>query len=148
METKSASLGIRALAAILDSAIVLLAQYYIVEKWGDIDPNGDAVLRGFPVFLLLLATAAFWILPEWLLGVTLGKWAFNLRVTTMSGGNISFTQALKRNLLRLIDFFPFYVTGFVAASLTPKRQRLGDLWAKTIVVSSKSRQAVAEITPS
>jgi uncharacterized RDD family membrane protein YckC len=147
-QAKPASLWLRALAAILDSAVVFLAQYYIVEKWGDVGPEGNVVLTGSPVFLLLLATAAFWILPEWLLGATLGKWACDLRVTTLSGANISFMQALKRNVLRLLDFFGFYLVGFVTASLTPKRQRLGDLWAKTIVVSTKSHQAVAEAPPS
>jgi hypothetical protein len=44
---------------------------------------------------------------------------------------------LKRNLLRLVDFFPFYLTGFLAAKLTPNHQRLGDLWAQTIVVNRK-----------
>lgn len=52
-------------------------------------------------------------------------------------------QSVKRNVLRLVDFFPFYVTGFVIASLTPNRQRLGDLWAKTIVVINEPRKADA-----
>jgi uncharacterized RDD family membrane protein YckC len=69
-------------------------------------------------------------------------------VTTLRGGSISLGQSLKRNVLRLLDFFPFYLTGFVAAALTPNRQRLGDLWAKTIVVSRKSRQAAVEVPPS
>jgi uncharacterized RDD family membrane protein YckC len=146
-QRKPASLGMRVLAAILDCAVVLVAQYFIVEKWGEAGPEGDMVLKGVPVFVLLLASAAFWILPEWLLGATLGTWACDLRVTTLRGGNISFGQSLKRNVLRLLDFFPFYLTGFVAAALTPNRQRLGDLWAKTIVVSRKSRQTVVVEAP-
>lgn len=38
-------------------------------------------------------------------------------------------------MLRLLDFFPWYLTGFTAAKLTSQHQRLGDLWAKTLVVS-------------
>jgi uncharacterized RDD family membrane protein YckC len=146
-QPKAASLSIRVLAAILDSAVVSIAWYYIVRTWGDTGPEGDKLLTGTPALLLILATAAFWILPEWLLGATLGKWACDLRVTTSSGGTISFGQSLKRNVLRLLDFFPFYLTGFVTASLTPNRQRLGDLWAKTIVVPRKSRGEAVEISP-
>jgi len=91
-----------------------------------------------PALLLMLATAAFWIFPEWLLGSTMGKWACDLKVTTLNGMSISFMQSLKRNVLRLLDFFPFYLPGFATASLTPNRQRLGDLWAKTIVVPKKA----------
>jgi uncharacterized RDD family membrane protein YckC len=135
---KAAPLGIRALAAILDSVVVFLTCFLIVETWGEAGPEGSKVLTGIPALLLMLATASFWILPEWLLGSTMGKWACDLRVTTMNGGGISFLQSLKRNVLRLLDLFPFYLTGFVTASLTPNRQRLGDLWAKTIVVPKKA----------
>ena len=137
-QVKAAPLWIRALAAILDSAVVFLATFYIAETWGEVAPEGSKVLTGTPALLLMLAIAAFWIVPEWLLGSTMGKWACVLRVTTLRGGSISFVQSLKRNVLRLLDFFPFYLTGFVAASLTPNRQRLGDLWAKTIVVSKRA----------
>jgi uncharacterized RDD family membrane protein YckC len=141
-QPKPASLGIRVVAAILDSAVVTVAWYYLVETWGNSTLQGDKALTGTPALLLMLATAAFWILPEWLLGATLGKWVCDLRVTTVRGGSISFAQSLKRNVLRMLDFFPMYLTGFVTAALTPNRQRLGDLWAKTIVVS-KGRGAVA-----
>jgi uncharacterized RDD family membrane protein YckC len=40
----------------------------------------------------------------------------------------------------MVDFMPLYLPGFVAASLTPKRQRLGDLWAKTIVISTRQKK--------
>jgi len=132
-----APLGIRVVAAILDAVIVSVAWYLILWKWGDAAADGGVELTGTPALLLLLATAAFWIVPEWLLGATPGKWACDLQVATLTGGDISLSQSLKRNVLRLLDFLPFYVTGFVSASLTPKRQRLGDLWAKTIVVSKK-----------
>jgi uncharacterized RDD family membrane protein YckC len=147
-QEKVASLWIRVLAAILDLAVVFAAQYYIVETWGEVGPEGDMALRGAPVLLLLLATAAYWILPEWLLGATLGKLALDLRVTTLNGGTISLAQSLKRNVLRALDFFLFPLTGFVTASLTPNRQRLGDLWANTIVVPRKSRQADVRVPPS
>lgn len=142
-QVKAAPLGFRALAAILDSVIVFLVCFLIAETWGDAGPEGDKVLTGIPALLLMLGIAAFWILPEWLLGSTPGKWACELQVTKLNGGSISFVQSLKRNVIRPLDFFPFYLTGFVAARLSPNRQRLGDLWAKTIVVSRKSRQAEA-----
>lgn len=142
-QVKAAPLGFRALAAILDSVIVFLVCFLIAETWGDAGPEGGKVLTGIPALLLMLGIAAFWILPEWLLGSTPGKWACELQVKKLNGGSISFVQSLKRNVLRPLDFFPFYLTGFVAARLSPNRQRLGDLWAKTIVVSKKSRQAEA-----
>ena len=140
---KPANLGIRALAAILDTGVMLVVWYAAIKMWGEVDPAsrgvlsasfGDTTLTGIPALLLVFATAAFWIVPEWLWSATVGKWAWDLRVTTLTGGTISFGQALKRNVLRIIDCFPFYLTGFIAAKLTPRQQRLGDLWANTIVI--------------
>jgi uncharacterized RDD family membrane protein YckC len=135
---KPAPLGVRALAAFFDSLIAFLATFYIAYTWGDPNPEGGRVLSGIPALLLMFGIAAFWILPEWLLSSSVGKWACDLRVMPLNGGRISFAQSLKRNVLRPLDFFPFYLPAFVTASLTPSRQRLGDLWAKTIVVSKKS----------
>ena len=153
---KPASLLLRVLAAILDSALVFMAWYYIIEAWGNVAPAagdtavgaGDKSLTGIPALALMLGTAAYWIIPEWLQEATLGKAIFSLRVASVDGKNLTFGQVMKRNVLRLIDFFPFYLTGFLAACLTPNRQRLGDLWAKTIVVSSRSRQPNAGAAPS
>ncbi len=143
IRNRTSGLGIRSIAAIVDSAIVFLAWYYTIEILGrspelhdltSVTTGGDKVLAGTPALLLLLATAAFWIIPEWLASATLGKLIFGLRVASVDGQQISFVQALQRNILRLIDFFPFYLTGFLTASLTPNHQRLGDLWAKTVVI--------------
>jgi uncharacterized RDD family membrane protein YckC len=135
-----APLGPRVLAAILDSLLVFLVVFLIIWQWGTETAEGERSLTGIPELLLMLGIAAFWILPEWLSGSTMDKWACDLRVTTLGGGNISFSQSLKRNILRMVDFMPLYLPGFVAASLTPKRQRLGDLWAKTIVISTRQKK--------
>jgi uncharacterized RDD family membrane protein YckC len=136
----AAPLGPRVLAAILDSLLVFLVVFLIIWQWGTETAEGERSLTGIPELLLMLGITAFWVVPEWLLGSTMGKWACDLRVTTLRGGDISFSQSLKRNILRMVDFMPLYLPGFVAASLTPKRQRLGDLWAKTIVISTKPKK--------
>lgn len=133
----------------MDSAIVFSLWYFIIERWGIDTSESGKILTGFPGILLVVGTAAFWIVPEWLVGATFGKWACDLRVVNMMGRRISLAQSLKRNLLRLLDFFPWYLTGFIAAKLSPNRQRLGDLWAKTLVVKGsdiRHQAAVASNT--
>ena len=142
---QTAQLGHRVLGAILDSLLVSLAWYFIIGLWGhqgvvgalNNAAAGGKVLSGTPAMTLLVATAAYWIIPEWLVGVTVGKLLCGLRVRSLAGSPMSFVQSIKRNVLRLLDFFPFYLPGFVSACLTSNRQRLGDLWAKTIVVRAK-----------
>jgi uncharacterized RDD family membrane protein YckC len=131
---KPCGLWLRSLAAIIDTSLVMIVWYFIINIWGKYNSAGDKELLGYPAILVMLGTVAFWIVPEWLGGATFGKWSCDLRVVNISGKKISFVQSLKRNLLRPVDFFPWYLPGFVCAKLTPNKQRLGDLWAKTMVV--------------
>jgi uncharacterized RDD family membrane protein YckC len=144
---KTNHLFVRAMAALLDSLLVCVLWYYFIEFWGHADTGGSLTsatvggtkaVTGAPALGLMVLTAFYWVIPEWILGATLGKLTFGLRVRTVAGQPISFGQSLKRNLLRLADFFPFYLTGFLVAKLTPNHQRIGDLWAKTIVVTNKA----------
>ena len=145
---KSSSLWLRSLAAIIDSALVSILWYFVINTWGTVS-GGSFTLSGTPALLLMMGTAAYWIVPEWLTGATFGKWSCDLRVVDVQGIGISLSQAVKRNVLRLLDFFPWYLTGFIAAKFTPQNQRLGDLWAKTLVVScSEIRRHGSAATPS
>ncbi len=75
-------------------------------------------------------------------GRTVGKSLLGLRVRSAGGGRPSGHQVLLRNLLRIVDFWPVafgrfelpYLVALVCVALTPRRQRLGDLLARTLVV--------------
>jgi uncharacterized RDD family membrane protein YckC len=73
---------------------------------------------------------------EWLWrGQTLGKRVLSLRVVDASGLRLTFPQVVLRNLLRAIDILPLgYLVGSIAALVTRRGQRLGDLAAGTLVI--------------
>ncbi len=59
-------------------------------------------------------------------------------------------QSLVRNLARLIDALPYvipYLVGAVVVSGSSTRQRLGDRWAKTVVIASGSERVAAPTVP-
>ncbi len=69
-------------------------------------------------------------------GQTVGKRALGLRVVACDGGRAGFVPILVRNVLRVIDLLPgAYLVGGVAALISSRSQRLGDLVAGTVVVS-------------
>lgn len=73
---------------------------------------------------------------------TLGKRLFDLRVVRTDGGRVGYGAAFVRTLLRCVDWLPaLYLAGAIAVSLTPKRQRLGDLAARTVVVRPRTMPA-------
>ena len=72
-------------------------------------------------------------------GQTPGKHIMKLRVIKDSWRQITFFEALSRNLLRIVDYLPaFYLTGVITMLCTKRHQRLGDLAAGTIVVHERS----------
>jgi uncharacterized RDD family membrane protein YckC len=68
-------------------------------------------------------------------GQTLGKRTLHLRAVGDQGEPISVSQAIIRNLVRIVDFLPlFYGIGMIALFANGKGKRLGDLAAGTVVV--------------
>ncbi|MDR0361104.1 MAG: Maf family nucleotide pyrophosphatase [Planctomycetota bacterium] len=107
--------------------------------------SGDLVIMG-EVLTAAMLNQAFWInlgglaffmfVMESRLGLTPGKWLMGIRVRNAGGGPISPRQAVLRNLLRAADMFPLVfpgVVGALAALFNPNRQRLGDMFAGTVV---------------
>jgi uncharacterized RDD family membrane protein YckC len=126
-----------------------------------------ALSAGFAVLLAAvpqLQTAAAWIVTAWLVvifgavigyfpvseavwsGKTLGKLVMRLRVVDARGGPVSVSQAIVRNLVRLVDFLPFYyAVGAVTMFINQRGQRLGDLAAGTVVVRERRAVSLAEL---
>ena len=86
--------------------------------------------------LLFAPYNGYFILLEWLWnGQTPGKRLLHIRVIKQGGYSLSFFDTLLRNLLRVVDFLPFfYGVGLASLVLTRDSQRVGDLVAGTIVV--------------
>ena len=90
-------------------------------------------------------------------GATVGKWLLGLRVQDAHGGPCTMRASLIRNVMRVVDGFPFffapgvpplYLIGGVMMLYTPRRQRLGDWAAETVVVLATAPQPVsAQATP-
>jgi uncharacterized RDD family membrane protein YckC len=122
----------RAYAWLIDFLIRLLLMLVL---WVVLIPLGRL---GMGIWILV------WFFLEWLYpvmcelwfeGATPGKKLMGLRVVNDDGTPVSRWGALTRNLLRAVDFLPFfYGTGFVAMLLSRDFKRLGDLVAGTIVV--------------
>ena len=99
------------------------------EKWGKALSIALPFLIFWGYFTLF---EAFWD------GQTPGKRLAKIRVIQRSGRGIGLFESMTRNLLRLVDQFPFiYAVGVVSIFLTRDHQRLGDLAAGTLVVHDR-----------
>src|SRR5262249_24348284 len=79
-------------------------------------------------------------------GQTPGKRIAGIRVIREGGAALDFRSACIRNVLKIADWLPsFYLLGGIMVLLSPRRQRLGDLAAGTIVIRERVTDAPVEV---
>ena len=146
-------LGRRFVAWLVDGLITGLAWVPFAET-SSVDGTYSIRWEGVDFLIPLLITLAYFVLLEGAFGATVGKLVLGIRVRALDGTRIGFGAAAIRNLARVVDGFPYlipYLVGAIAVSRSEIDQRLGDRWAKTVVVlvgtESKAVHAVAAPMP-
>lgn len=89
-----------------------------------------------------LLSLAYFFMMEGLVGASLGKLVVGIRVVKEDGSKLDWSSAFIRTVARIVDAFPYFLPYLVGAisvwSSDPLRQRLGDRWANTVVVTAAS----------
>jgi len=99
------------------------------------------------IIVLFLIFAGYFIFFEWLWnGQTPGKRLLKLRVIREDGRPITLWEAMARNLLRIFDavpgfVLPVYSIGLITIFLSNRDQRIGDMFAGTVVVRERTDEA-------
>lgn len=133
--------GRRVGAAIIDLGIVVVLVLVVGGLVGNDVPKGASASARFGaldrVLILGLIFAYYWGF-EAIWGQTLGKRALGIRVARVDGSKASVGATFLRTLLRIVDGFPgIYIVGLISIFATgSRRQRVGDLAAKTRVVAA------------
>lgn len=154
-----AGIGSRFLAALIDTTLILLSQLLLVGVVllmmififetnvfeGDLFSWGLAIL-GIMSFIFLWGYYIFFeILWN---GQTPGKRWVGLRVIRLDGTPITASEAVIRNLVRIIDLLPSaYGIGVVTMFISSNSRRVGDLAAGTLVVHERGISELGNISP-
>ena len=129
---------LRVLAWVLDFFFLLLAIFVLSIVIGIsgmvIGGNMVSGLLMLAWFVLSWWYPVFFESSKW--GATFGKKICGLRVMQPSGAPITFSQAVVRNFMRVVDINPpfFGLIGMASCLATRRFQRLGDLAAGSVVV--------------
>ena len=151
LDLEIAGVGSRALAAIIDLAVLVGSAFGVLIILAIVGGFG-LVIGSVGGAILLLAGFAVWtgyfILFEGLRrGQTPGKRMVGIRVVSDTGNAVSLGAAAARNLLRLADFLPPpYLIGGLLVALHPRGKRLGDMVAGTVVARDRPSQLVVART--
>lgn len=147
LEFAAAGIGSRFVAVLLDHlvqlGILLLMLFAGTFLFGAIANRTSVMGKWFVAIFIAVDFLIIWgyftLFEAFWNGQTLGKRVMKLRVIKDSGRQITFFEALSRNLLRFVDYLPaLYLVGVITMLCTKRNQRLGDLAAGTIVVHERS----------
>jgi uncharacterized RDD family membrane protein YckC len=139
--SRAAHIGDRLLAQFLDG-LLLLVVFIILGLWTaklvGARVEGGFSLSGTPALLvigavIIIAFLYFSLMEAWH-GLTLGKALIGIQVRGLDGNSLSLKSSLIRNVCRIVDGIGVYLVGFLIALLNRRRQRLGDHFAKCVVV--------------
>ncbi len=143
------SIGKRFLAGFIDYLIIYTFFFIYGYQFGQPDGDGGFTINGLPA----LGPILFWLLMtvglEQFFGATLGNGIVGLMPKSIkkdadgqNWGNYmdkpTFGQSFKRHLLDPIDMIFFGLVAIIIIKNSELNQRLGDMWAKTVVVKSES----------
>jgi uncharacterized RDD family membrane protein YckC len=128
----------RLVALLIDIVMFLVLTGFYTRLFGVKLSNGSVEVKGFEaMFLLLIYWLMFFPIFEFIFGGTLGKIIMGLRVKMQNESKLTIEAAFKRHLLDIIDFpLLLFMIPTTKKNNGPPR-RLGDRWAKTIVVSRR-----------
>jgi uncharacterized RDD family membrane protein YckC len=162
LEFALASIGNRFLAVAIDHfiqymSIILLAWFFLSIAGytsSDVTSAPERLFTDMPkwtiavmILVLFLVFAAYFIFFEWIWnGQTPGKRLMKLRVIRDDGRPVTLWEAIARNLLRICDavpgfVLPVYSIGLIVIFLSPRDQRVGDIFAGTVVIRERTDEA-------
>ena len=162
LEFALASIGNRFLAVAIDHFIqyftIILVAWFFLSIAGftssDVADTPEKLLTEMPkwtiailILVIFLIFSGYFILFEWLWnGQTPGKRLLKLRVIREDGRPVTLWEAIARNLLRICDavpgfVLPVYSIGLIVIFMSSRDQRVGDIFAGTVVIRERSEEA-------
>lgn len=139
LKTKT-NLKKRIIATLLDYALFLISMYLYIMLVGHDNEEGGKTVNGLLALPIPIVWFIYFVVIEACYSATLAHQGLYLKVLTVDRKEIEWTQALKRHLLDPIDILFYGIPAIIAIRNSDKHQRLGDMWAKTIVVDTKDKE--------
>ncbi len=164
LEFKTATMGKRILAWLIDVLIITLYYYLMLRFIYPLLGKKESIDTAAELFMIIIPVLLYQLTFELFMnGQTLGKKAVGIKVIDKEGREPTWGQYLIRWLLcignlfnyiipyillrmpaALIFFMVLYVPDFLCAVISAKAQRIGDLAAGTVVIDNNYKSNISE----
>lgn len=138
VRTSYAGFWLRLCASLVDGVVLFIPAFVAGFIIGFTDPPNAESWLTLVQFLNIVIAWLYWAILEsstW--QATIGKRLFNLRVTDVRGGQISFARATGRHFGKIISAVILGM-GYVMAAFTDRKQALHDIMADCLVLRTQS----------
>ncbi len=140
-----AGLGSRFIAILIDTIIQTVIIYLLSFLYHTLTLSSFVfqqsafitdILVAMLIILLFIVTIGYFIVFEMLTGGrSPGKMIAKIKVVDVDGKGLTLRASITRNLIRIIDMLPtYYFVGATFVFFNQKNQRVGDLFANTVVI--------------
>ena len=126
--------GLRITATLIDYGIYFLLLYLYLKFFGEENESGGIEVWNAMVLPIFIYWFCYFVLTEAFNQATPGHDICKLVVVKSKGVKITIGDAFKRRIVDLIDITLYGIPALICIYNTPKYQRLGDLFADTVVV--------------
>ncbi len=142
IEQEIANLGER-IAAFLIDGMILISYIFLISFIAKFFTSAKISSSGF--FVLIIPIFFYSLLCETFMnGQSFGKKALKIKVAKLEGSQPTFGNYLIRWLFRIIDINFYGLPAIITIAVNGKGQRLGDIVAKTSVISLKRSKNIEE----
>ena len=126
----------RVFATIIDYGVFFLIMWVYMMYFGE-ETNEGYEVNGIMTLPILILWFFYFVLVEGFWQATIGHQLLNLKICQDNYKEIDIGHSFKRRILDMIDFMFFGVPAFIAIRNNEKNQRIGDMYAKTIVINDE-----------
>lgn len=139
------NIKLRIIATLIDYGIYAILFYVYITCMGTETESGATKLEGWAVAPLFIFWFLYFVCLEAYNQATPGHDICGLKVVKTDGEKITLSTAFKRRVIDCIDLGLYGIPALICISKTAKHQRLGDLFADTLVIK-KSDITVEEVS--
>ncbi|RZJ78623.1 MAG: RDD family protein [Flavobacterium sp.] len=129
------NLARKVVATIIDYTLIFGFTFWYIFEFGTLNEEGGYSVTGIGVLFPFAFWLLYFVIAEKFCSATLGHEIVKLKVVSVDGSPLTFTQVLKRRVCDAIEIsWCFGLIAFFVAENNDKHQRLGDILAKTLVI--------------
>lgn len=129
-------MGKRVMATLIDYGFLFTFSFFYIMQFGEPNATGGKTIKGLPAIIPVLLWFLYFVVFETYYAATPGYIIAGIKVVSIDGKKLQHIQVGKTRISNALEIIPFFgLIAYILLKHTEKNQRLGDIWAKTLVIA-------------